>query len=200
MAKKSSKGSGKAIPQVEINLDISPELLNTLQARFQANMSRHQGLAWADIQAKLDAQPDKLRSLNAMESTGGEPDVVGYDEKTAEFLFYDCSPESPDGRRSICYDGPALAERHKKGVYPGGSAIEIAAAMGIDLLNETQYRALQQLGEFDTKTSSWLQTPAEIRKRGGAIFGDRRYGQIFIYHNGAPSFYAGRGFRGCLRV
>lgn len=194
------KGSDKAIPQVEINLDISPDLLTTLQSRFEANMNRHAGLEWADIQAKLEANPDKLRSLNAMESSGGEPDVIGYDDETAEYRFYDCSPESPAGRRSICYDGPALAQRHKKGVYPGGSAVELAAAMGIELLNEAQYRALQQLGEFDTKTSSWLQTPADIRKRGGAIFGDCRYGRIFIYHNGAPSFYGSRGFRGCLRL
>jgi len=178
MAKKSSKGSSRPSPIVEINLAISPEqsqeLFVTLQARFEKNMSRHKGLEWPKIQAKLEAHPEKLSSLNAMESTGGEPDVIGYDQKTDEYLFYDCSAESPVGRRSICYDGEGQAEREKKGIHPAGNAIGIAAAMGIALLNEEQYRALQKLGEFDTKTSSWIQTPPEIRKLGGAIFADRR--------------------------
>jgi hypothetical protein len=152
------------------------------------------------IQEKLEAHPEKLASLNAMESTGGEPDVVGYDEKSAEYIFYDCSAESPDGRRSICYDGKGQAEREKKGIHPAGNAVDLAAAMGIELLNEEQYRALQELGEFDTRSSSWIQTPADIRKLGGAIFADRRYDHIFVYHNGAQSFYSVRGFRGSLRV
>ena len=155
MAKKASKGSGKPIPKVEINLELSPEqgeeLLNTLKVRFEKNMNRHQGLEWPKIQAKLEAHPEKLSSLNAMESTGGEPDVVGYDEKTGEYIFYDCSAESPDGRRSICYDGKGQEEREKKGIHPGGNAVDLAAAMGIELLNEDQYRELQKLGEFDIK-------------------------------------------------
>jgi hypothetical protein len=206
MAKKSSKGkgSGKAIPKVEINLKLSPkqgeELLKTLKDRFEENMDRHEGLEWAKIQAKLEEQPEKLASLKAMESTGGEPDVVGFDEETAEYIFYDCSAESPEGRRKICYDGEAEAKREKKGVSPAGNAVDMAAEMGIVLLNEEQYRALQELGEFDTKTSSWLKTPADIRELGGAIFADLRYGQVFVYHNSAPSFYSSRGFRGSLRV
>lgn len=204
MAEKSSKGNSKPIPKVEINLELSPkeseELLKTLQDRFEKNINRHKGLEWPKIQAKLEAHPEKLSSLNAMESSGGEPDVVGYDKKTGETIFYDCSAESPTGRRSICYDGEAQAEREKKGVHPAGNALDIAAAMGITLLNEEQYRELQKLGEFDTKTSSWIQTPTAIRKLGGALFADRRYDHIFVYHNGAPSFYAARGFRGSLRV
>ncbi len=204
MAKKSSKGSGRPIPKVAINLEISPmqgeELLTTLQVRFEENMNRHEGLEWDKIQAKLKAHPKKLSSLNAMESNGGEPDVVGYDKETDQYIFYDCSAESPQGRRSICYDGKAQAEREKKGVHPAGNAIDLADAMGIELLNEAQYRELQKLGEFDTKTSSWIQTPTDIRKLGGAIFADHRYGRVFVYHNGAPSFYAARGFRGSLRV
>ena len=144
--------------------------------------------------------PEKLASLYAMESTGGEPDVVGYDKKTGEYIFYDCSAESPNGRRSICYDRKAQEEREKNGVYPAGNVIDLATAMGIELLNEDQYRSLQQLGEFDTKTESWIQTPADIRKLGGALFCDRRYGHVFVFHNSAPSFYASRGFRGSLRV
>jgi hypothetical protein len=202
MAKKSSKGSGRPIPKVEIGLEISPEqgeeLLKTLKVRFEKNMTRHKGLEWPRIQAKLDSHPEKLSSLNAMENTGGEPDVVGYNEKTGEYIFCDCSAESPKGRRSICYDGAGQAEREKKGVHPAGNAIDIAAAMGIELLNEDQYRELQKLGDFDTKTSSWIQTPPDIRKLGGAIFADRRYDHVFVYHNGAPSFYAARGFRGSL--
>lgn len=204
MARKASKGSGKTIPKVEINLEVSPErreaLLSTLEERFETNMPRHRGLEWPEIRTKLEAHPEKLASLNAMESTGGEPDIVGYDEETGEHIFYDCSAQSPHGRRSICYDGAAQASREKKGVYPGGNAVDLAAGMGIELLTEDQYRELQTLGEFDTTTSSWIQTPADIRARGGAIFADRRYDHVFVYHNGAPSFYAARGFRGALRV
>lgn len=174
------------------------ELLKVLKARFEKNMNRHKGIKWADIQAKLEANSEKLWSLDEMETTGGEPDVVGYDKKTGEYIFYDCSAESPKGRRSICYDHEALESRkeHK----PKNNAIDMAAAMGIKILTEEQYRELQQLGEFDTKTSSWVQTPANIRERGGAIFCDRRYDHIFMYHNGAESYYAARGFRGSLRV
>lgn len=173
-------------------------LLQTLKARFEKNMQRHKGMEWAKVQAKLEAHTDKLWSLHEMESTGGEPDVVGYDKKTGECIFYDCSPESPKGRRSICYDHEALEARkeHK----PENSAMEMAADMGIELLTEEEYRALQQLGNFDTKTSSWIKTPAAIRKLGGALFCDRRYDHVFVYHNGAESYYAVRGFRGSLRV
>jgi hypothetical protein len=198
------KGSGKPIPKVEINLEISPEqgeeLLETLQVRFEKNMNRHEGLEWAKVRAKLEAHPEKMSSLNAMESTGGKPDVVSFDKKTDEYIFRDCSAESPEGRRSICYDGEGQQEREKKGVHPAGNAIDIAAVMGIELLNEDQYRELQKLGEFDTKTSSWIQTPSEIRELGGAIFADRRFDHVFVYHNSASSFYAARGFRGSLRV
>ena len=204
MGKKSSKGSGKPIRKVEIDLETSPKqreaLLKTLQDRFEKNMDRHKGLAWSKIQAKLEAHPEKLASLSAMERTGGEPDVVGYDKKTGEYIFYDCSAESPKDRRSICYDREGQKEREKKGVHPAGNAVDLAAAMGIELLNEEQYRELQQLGEFDTKTESWIQTPAAIRKLGGALFCDRRYDHVFVFHNSAPSFYAARGFRGSLRV
>lgn len=204
MAKKAAKGSGQPISKVEINLELSPEqgeaLLKTLQVRFGKNMHRHEGLEWPKIQAKLEAQPEKLASLQAMESSGGEPDVVGYDDKTDEYIFYDCAAESPRGRRSICYDRKGQEEREKKGVYPAGNAVDLAAAMGIELLNEDQYRELQKLEAFDTKTESWIQTPAAIRKLGGAIFADRRYGRVFVFHNSAPSFYAARGFRGLLRV
>jgi hypothetical protein len=174
------------------------ELLETLKVRFEANMHRHEGLRWEKVQARLEGKPEKLWSLGEMEGSGGEPDVVGQDKKTDEYLFYDCSPESPKGRRSLCYDRRALGARkeHK----PKGSAVETAAAMGTVLLTETQYRSLQQLGEFDAKTSSWLQTPPEIRDLGGAIFGDYRFGTVFIYHNGAESYYAARGFRCALRV
>ena len=198
------KGSGKPIPKIEINLELSPDqgnqLLKTLQVRFEKNMNFHKGLEWPEIQEKLEAHPEKLSSLNAMESTGGEPDVVGYDKKTGEYIFYDCSAQTPDGRKNICYDGEAQDEREKKGVHPAGNAVDLAAAMGIELLNEDQYRELQKLGEFDTKTQSWVKTPDEIRKLGGALFCDRRYDHVFVYHNGAPSFYSGRGFRGALRV
>jgi hypothetical protein len=173
-------------------------LLQTLKTRFEKNKNRHKGIEWASIQARLEAKPEKLWVLNEMEITDGEPDVVGYDKKTGEYIFYDCSAESPKGRRSVCYDGEALASRkeHK----PEDSAIEMAATIGIELLTEEEYRELQQLGNFDTKTSSWVQTPAEIRKLGGALFCDRRYNQVFVYHNGAESYYAARGFRGSLRV
>jgi hypothetical protein len=175
-----------------------PQLLSTLNARFEKNMKRHKDVEWSTIQAKLQANTEKLWSLNAMEETGGEPDVVGHDTKTGEYIFYDCSPESPKGRRSVCYDGEALDSR--KEFKPKNSAIDMAASMGIELLTEEQYRELQQLGNFDTKTSSWVKTPTEIRELGGAVFCDRRYNHVFLYHNGAESYYAARGFRGSLRV
>ena len=174
------------------------ELLRVLQARFEQNIYRHEGFAWAGVQAKLEANAEKLWSLSEMERTGGEPDVIGYDKMTGEYIFYDCSAESPLGRRNVCYDRAGLESRkeHK----PENSAIEMAAAMGIELLTEEQYRELQLLGNFDTKTSSWVKTPAEIRKLGGALFADRRYGKVFIYHNSAPSYFGVRAFRGSLRV
>jgi hypothetical protein len=173
-------------------------LLNTLKDRFEKNTNRHKSLEWFKIQAKLEANPEKLWSLNEMERTGGEPDVVGFDNNTDEYLFYDCSPESPKDRRSVCYDRDALESRkeHK----PKTSALEMASEMGVELLTEEQYRELQQFGNFDTKTSSWIKTPPEIRKLGGAVFADFRYNTIFVYHNGAESYYAARGFRGLLRV
>jgi hypothetical protein len=174
------------------------ELLDTLKARFERNMNRHKGLEWAKVQAKLAANAKQLWSLNEMEGTGGEPDVVGQDKKNGEYIFYDCSAESPKGRRSICYDDEALEARKEN--KPEDSAMNMAAAMGIELLTEQQYRELQQLGNFDTKTSSWIATPADIRRRGGALFCDRRYDTVFLYHNGAESYYAARGFRGSLRV
>jgi hypothetical protein len=174
------------------------ELLRVLKARFEKNMNRHEGLEWANVQAKLEAHTEKLWSLNEMERTGGEPDVAGYDKKTGEYIFYDCSAESPAGRRNVCYDREALESR--KAHKPEDTAIDMAAAMGIEILTEAQYRELQKLGNFDTKTSSWLKTPAEIRKLGGAIFADRRYEHVFVYHNSAPSYYGVRGFRGSLRV
>ncbi len=174
------------------------ELLSTLKTRFQKNMNRHEGIDWAKVQAKLEAQPEKLWSLDDMETTGGEPDVVGYDKKTDEYIFYDCAAESPKGRRSYCYDRAALDSRkeHK----PANSAVDVAAEMGIELLAEEEYRELQKLGKFDTKTSSWVKTPNDIRKLGGAIFCDYRYATVFKYHNGAESYYGSRGFRGVLRV
>lgn len=174
------------------------EILTELKTRFQENMDRHKGLKWADVEKRLEADEAKLWSLSEMERTGGEPDVVGFDKKSGEFFFCDCSPESPKGRRSLCYDRAAWESRkeHK----PEGDAITLAAAMGIQILTEKEYKTLQQLGTFDTKTSSWLKTPSGIRKLGGAIFGDWRYSQVFIYHNGAESYYAARGFRGSLRV
>lgn len=173
-------------------------LLGILKARFEKNMNRHPGLEWAKVQARLEAHAEKLWSLQEMERTGGEPDVVGHDSRTGEYIFYDCSAESPQGRRSLCYDRQALDAR--KANKPEGSAMDMAAAMGVALLTEEQYRALQQLGDFDLKTSSWVETPADIRKRGGALFVDRRYDHVFVYHNGADSYYAARGFRGALRV
>ena len=174
------------------------ELLRTLKARFEKNMNRHKGLEWAKVQAKLEANTEKLWSLNEMERTGGEPDVVGHDKKTGEYIFYDCSVESPKGRRSLCYDGEALESRKEN--KPKNNAMDMAAAMGIELLTEEQYRELQELGDFDTKTSSWVQTPTDIRELGGALFCDRRYDHVFVYHNGAESYYAARAFRGSLRV
>jgi hypothetical protein len=174
------------------------ELFNRLKTRFEKNMNRHKGLDWAKVQAKLEANTEKLHALNEMEVTGGEPDVVGYDKKTGEFIFFDCSAETPKGRRSTCFDREGLESRkeHK----PEHNAVDMAAAMGIEILSEEHYRELQQLGEFDLKTSSWIQTPAAIRKLGGALFADRRYDTVFVYHNGAQSYYAVRGFRGSLRV
>lgn len=174
------------------------ELLAELKKRFEKNMKRHEGIAWADVQAKIEAKPAKLWSLSEMERTDGEPDVVGIDEETGEFIFFDCSPESPKGRRSLCYDRAAWESRkeHK----PASSALELAAAMGIKVLSEDEFQYLQTLGSFDLKTSSWLETPSPVRNLGGAIFGDCRFGRVFIYHNGAESYYAARGFRGSLRV
>jgi Protein of unknown function (DUF4256) len=174
------------------------ELLNTLKARFEKNMNRHKGLKWDEVQAKLEADAEKLWSLGEMESSGGEPDVIGFDKKTGKYIFYDCSAESPAGRRSLCYDRQALEARkeHK----PRNSAVDMAADMGIGILTEDEYRELQKLGNFDTKTSSWLKTPSDIRSLGGAIFADYRFGRVFIYHNGAESYYAARGFRGSLKV
>lgn len=176
------------------------ELLAVLKDRFEKNQNRHIDLAWTTVEAKLHAHPEKLWSLYEMERTGGEPDVVAHDQKTGEIIFYDCSAESPDGRRNVCYDRVAQETREKKGVYPAGNVIDMAAAMGIELLTEEEYRELQTLGEFDRKTSSWVKTPDNIRKLGGALFVDRRYDHVFVYHNGAPSFYSARGFRGSLRV
>jgi hypothetical protein len=182
--------------------DLSPEqraeLLGTLQERFEQNMKRHPGVAWAQVHARLDAHPAKLRSLYEMESSGGEPDVTGYDEGTGETVFCDCAAESPAGRRNVCYDREAQESRRT--AAPENNAVDMAAAMGIEVLSEEEYRELQTLGEFDTRTSSWLKTPSPVRERGGAIFGDRRYGRVFVYHNGAQSYYAARGFRGSLRV
>ena len=174
------------------------ELLGIFKARFSQHMNRHPGLEWEKVQAKLEANHDKLWSLHEMERTGGEPDVAGYDEQTAEYIFYDCSAESPQGRRSVCYDREALESRKKH--KPEDSAIDMAAAMGIELLTEEEYRELQKLGDFDLKTSSWVRTPARIRELGGALFCDRRYDTVFVYHNGADSYYAARGFRASLRV
>ncbi len=190
------------MPKTKAQAKLSPEQgkgpLGTLRARFEKNVNRHKGLEWAKVQAKLEADPGKLWSLSEMDNTGGEPDVIGRDKKTGEYLFFDCSADSPKGRRSVCYDAKALESRkeHK----PANSAVEMAAAMGIELLTEEQYRELQKLGEFDTKTSSWVQTPSSIRNLGGAVFCDRRYDQVFRYHNGAESYYAARGFRALLKV
>lgn len=182
----------------ELSLEQREELLRTLEARFEKNMNRHKDIEWAKVQAKLEANTEKLWSLNEMEATGGEPDVIGHDKKTGEYIFYDCSAESPKGRRSVCYDHEALESRKKH--KPENNAIDMATAMGIELLTEEQYRELQKLEKFDMKTSSWVQTPVNIRKLGGAIFGDRRYDTVFVYHNGAESYYAARGFRGSIKV
>jgi len=182
----------------ELSQEQHEELINTLQARFEKNTSRHEGLDWANVQAKLEANMEKLWSLHEMEVTGGEPDVVGYDANTNEFIFYDCSAESPKGRRSLCYDREAWESR--KNHKPENTAMDVAKDIGIELLTEEQYRHLQELGKFDLKTSSWVQTPDNIRKLGGAIFCDRRYDMVFMYHNGADSYYAARGFRGSLKV
>ena len=190
--------NGNSSNQKALSHEQREEQLRTLKARFGRNMNRHEGLEWAKVQARLEANPEKLWSLHEMESTGGEPDVVGHDKETGEYIFYDCAAESPKGRRSLCYDRAALESRKK--YKPENSAMEMAAAMGIELLTEEQYRELQKLGDFDTKTSSWLRTPADIRELGGAIFGDFRYAHVFVYHNGAESYYAARGFRGALRV
>ena len=174
------------------------ELLKTLKTRFEENMNRHKGIAWEKVQARLEAHTEKLWSLNEMERTGGEPDVVGSDTRTGEYIFYDCCAESPQGRRNVCYDRQALEAR--KEFKPKNTAMDMAVAMGVDLLTEEHYRALQKLGNFDTKTSSWVKTPSDMRKLGGALFADRRYDHVFMYHNGAESYYAARGFRGSLRV
>ena len=174
------------------------ELIQTLKTRFEKNMKRHAGMAWADVLSRLERNPDALKSLGEMELTGGEPDVIGRDKKTGQFTFCDCSSESPAGRRSCCYDGEARKSRKEN--KPKSSAVEMAASMGVDLLTEEQYREWQSLGDFDTKTSSWVETPSDVRARGGALFCDKRYGRVFVYHNGAESYYAARGFRGLLRV
>jgi hypothetical protein len=184
----------------ELSAEQHEELLKTLKARFEKNMNRHKALEWAQVQAKLESNPEKLWSLNKMEKTGGEPDVVGYDEATGEYIFYDCSAETPKDRRKICYDREGQEEREKEGLQPEGNVIDMAAGMGIEPLTEEQYRELQKLGNFDAKTQSWLKTPADIRKLGGAIFADYRFGHVFVYHNTAPCFYSNRAFRGALRV
>jgi hypothetical protein len=182
----------------ELSQEQQEGLLSTLKARFTKNMSRHEGLEWAAVQARLEAHPDKLWSLSEMERTGGEPDVVGYDEETGAYIFYDCSAQSPGGRRNVCYD--RAGQESRKEHRPENNALDMAEAMGIEILSEEEYRALQNLGRFDTTTSSWVKTPAAIRKLGGALFGDCRYNAVFVYHNGAPSYYAARGFRGSLKV
>jgi len=182
----------------ELSPEQREELLRALKSRFEKNMNRHKGIEWAKVQAKLEANTEKLRSLNEMERTGGEPDVVGHAKKTGEYVFYDCSAESPKGRRNVCYDREGQEAR--KSSKPENNAIDMAAAMGIELLTEEHYRELQKLGNFDMKTSSWVKTPSDIRKLGGAIFADRRYGNVFVYHNSAPSYYGARAFRGSLRV
>ncbi|MGE5499239.1 MAG: DUF4256 domain-containing protein [Syntrophothermus sp.] len=182
----------------ELSPEQCAELLGTLKARFEKNMNRHEGIEWQQVQAKLESDSKKLWSLNEMESTEGEPDVAGYDKKTGEYIFYDCSAESPKGRRSICYDRAALEARKEN--KPKNNAVDMAEAMGIEILTEEEYRELQKLGNFDLKTSSWIKTPSDIRKLGGALYCDRRYNTVFVYHNGADSYYAARGFRGSLRV
>jgi hypothetical protein len=182
----------------ELPAEQREELIKALKARFEKNMGRHEGIDWAKVKVRLDANAGKLRSLLEMEKTGGEPDVVGHDKRTGEYIFFDCSAESPAGRTSVCYDREALDSR--KEFKPKNNALDMAAAMGVELLTEEQYRELQKLGNFDAKSSSWLKAPADIRKLGGALFGDRRFGHVFVYHNGAQSYYSGRGFRASLRV
>jgi hypothetical protein len=184
----------------ELSAEQRDELLRVVKARFEKNLNRHKSLNWVIVQAKLEANATKLWSLNEMERTGGEPDVAGFDLETGEFIFYDCSAESPGGRRKLCYDRGGQAVAEKRGTNPEGNVVDMAAAMGIELLSEQQYRELQKFGDFDTKTSSWLKTPSEIRRLGGAIFADRRYGNVFVYHNSAQSWYSARAFRGLLRV
>ena len=194
----SKNNKGETNMSMELSLEQREELLEALKDRFEKNMNRHNGLEWAKVQANLEANTEKMWSLNEMERTGGEPDVVGHDKKKDEYIFYDCSAESPKGRRSVCYDREGLESRKKH--KPENNAIDMATAMGIDLLTEEQYRALQKIGNFDIKTSSWVQTPSDIRELGGALFCDCRFGHVFVYHNGAESYYAARGFRGSLRV
>ena len=190
--------SNKLSNEKELSPEQREELLRALKARFEKNMNRHEGLGWAKVQAKLEANTEELWSLNEMERTGGEPDVVGHDQKTGEYVFYDCSAESPKGRTGFCYDREGLDSR--KEFKPKDTAMDMAAAMGVELLTEEEYQELQKLGQFDTKTSSWVKAPAEMRKLGGALYGDRRYGRVFVGHNGAQSYYGGRGFRGSLRA
>jgi hypothetical protein len=195
---KAPKDVKSVAPKKELSPAQGDDLLRALKARLERNMNRHQGLQWAEVQAKLEVNAEKLWSLNEMERTGGEPDVVGYDKQTGDYIFYDCSAESPKGRRSVCYDREALESRNEH--KPKNNALDMAAAMGMELLTEEQYRELQKLGNFDTTTSSWVKTPSAIRKLGGALFCDRRFDTVFVYHNGAESYYAARGFRGSLRV
>ncbi len=197
-APQKSSSAGPAKKKENLSPHQRAKLIQILQARFAQNMQRHPDMQWKSVQARLEANAAKLWSLNEMERTGGEPDVVGFDRSTGEFIFYDCSAESPEGRRSVCYDRQGLESRKEH--QPANTAMDMAAAIGIDLLTVEQYRNLQNLGTFDAKTSSWLKTPPDIRKRGGAIFGDYRYGNVFVYHNGAQSYYGGRGFRGSLRI
>jgi hypothetical protein len=197
MTKATTPGTGNS-KQKKLSPEHREQLIGVLKTRFEKNRNRHEGLTWDGLQKKLEASPEKLWSLSEMERTGGEPDVVGRDETTGEYIFYDCSPESPMGRRSLCYDREALESRKQN--KPENNAVDMAAAMGIELLTEEQYRELQRLGAFDTKTSSWIRTPSQIRKLGGALFCDRRYDTVFVYHNGAESYYAARAFRGSLRV
>jgi hypothetical protein len=198
LSEEDAKGMNTIKSNTKLSAEQREELLGALKARFEKNMSRHKGLEWAQVPAKLEAHTEKLWSLHEMERTGGEPDVVGHDKKTGEYIIYDCSAESPRGRRSLCYDREALESRKEN--KPEDNAIDMATAIGIELLTEEQYRELQKLGNFDTKTSSWVKTPSNIRKLGGALFCDRRYDTVFLYHNGAESYYAARGFRGSLRV
>lgn len=192
--------SSRATNGPELSSKQCQQLLTTWKARFEENRHRHQDLEWAEIQARLEANPQKFWSLSEMERTGGEPDVVGYDKTTGEYTFYDCSAETPQGRRNVCYDGEGQRAREKQGLHPAGNVIDMAASMGIEPLTEEQYQALQKLGEFDSKTQSWLKTPPEVRKLGGALFANRHFGRVFVYANTAPCFYRGRAFRGALKV